>query len=535
MSLRKNVVNVDVDTALEKNPVGYFHYLLILLCGINFMSDALEVNLLSFLSTCAGEEWNLSDTAQASITSVVFAGIIAGSMFWGSFADRVGRRVAFIAAGTVISIGGILTCFATSFPYLVAFRGLVGLGIGGSNIAFDLLAEYLPPKNRGSLLIFIEYFWTFGSMLVAGVAWLCLSKYGWRLLAGVTVIPIAFTVIFSIFYLPESPRWHLMQGNHEEAKKVIEWAYRQNGVSLTDMFGENVRIVDENHVDSVHSSAVNEANATSPLPQNDLLMDDDSFEPVQQHIESELSYWNIILDKNIRKVSIPLWCVWALFGFTYYGLILFVARVYSKNSSSGDDNEQSCSFDYSSIFINSLSELIGTTFGVVLIDRIGRVNTQMIFYLLSGLFVAMVSVPSLSSGGVLAVAFVGRMCIMTASSSTWVLTPELYSTEYRTFGHAICVSMSKVGAFISPFIVVSSFSIPAVATILGIANALAVLSVYFLPDSTGLSLGKGRQNSIALILPGSTDAGSDYVNDVLHNPLILNQEESPKKFRDNFL
>lgn len=521
MTLRTNTLNVTVDNALERNPVGVFHYALVILCGINFMSDALEVNLLSFLATCAGSEWNLSDTQQASITSVVFGGIIAGSMCWGSFADRYGRRLAFLFAGSIISIGGFLTCIAPSFPYLLVFRGIVGFGIGGSNIAFDLLAEYLPPSNRGSLLIFIEYFWTFGSMLVAGVAWLCLSNYGWRFLSAISAIPITLTVIFSFFYLPESPRWYLVQGKHEEAKQVISWTYEQNGVNLNEMFGADVRIVEELSIQDIDESHVSPlfSHDDAPNNSNNLLTKE----------SSEISYWDIIFNKDIRRVTIPLWFVWALFGFTYYGLILFVTRVYSNGDSddgSGDDG--GCSFDYSAIFINSLSELVGTTLGVLLIDRIGRINTQMIFYFLSGLFVALVSIPNLSSSGILAVAFIGRSCIMTASSSTWVLTPELYSTEYRTFGHAICVSMSKVGAFISPYIVVSTFSISAVATILGVANGLAVFFVYLLPDSTGLSLGKGRKNSIAGIFT-SHDTNKEG-NKLLQDPLV-----AENKARENFL
>lgn len=516
MTLRANRLNVDVDSALEKNSVGMFHYAMLLLCGVNFMSDALEVNLLSFLATCAGSEWNLSDTQQASITSVVFGGIIAGSMCWGSFADRYGRRLAFICAGSIIALGGFLTCLAPSFPYLLVFRGVVGFGIGGSNIAFDLLAEYLPPNNRGSLLILIEYFWTFGSMMVAGVAWLCLSNYGWRFLSAISAIPVALTVIFSIYYLPESPRWYLIQGKPEEAKRVIEWTYQQNGRSLTEVFGADVNIVEE-----LPSQDDQNKDQMSPLFSHD---SSSKFPAESNHPSSgartEVSYWDIILDKKIRKVTIPLWLVWGLFGFTYYGLILFVTRVYSKNDGDDGNDDGGCSFDYSSIFINSLSELIGTTLGVVLIDRIGRVNIQMIFYFLSGLFVALVSVPNLSSGGILAVAFIGRFCIMTASSSTWVLTPELYSTEYRTFGHAICVSMSKVGAFISPYIVVSAFSIPAVATILGVANGLAVLCAYLLPDSTGLSLGKGRQNSIAAMITGGDTGVAEEKRELLEDPLI---------------
>ena len=56
----------------------------------------MEVSLLSFVATCAGIDWDLSDSEIASITSVVFAGELLGSMFWGHFADVYGRRVCFV-------------------------------------------------------------------------------------------------------------------------------------------------------------------------------------------------------------------------------------------------------------------------------------------------------------------------------------------------------------------------------------------------------------------------------------------------------
>jgi hypothetical protein len=34
--------------------VGYFHYRLLLMCGMCFMADAMEVSLLAFMATCAG-------------------------------------------------------------------------------------------------------------------------------------------------------------------------------------------------------------------------------------------------------------------------------------------------------------------------------------------------------------------------------------------------------------------------------------------------------------------------------------------------
>lgn len=60
------------------------------------MADSLEVNLLSFLSTCAGAEWNLTNAQNASITASVFAGVLLGTIFWGEFSARHGRRLTFL-------------------------------------------------------------------------------------------------------------------------------------------------------------------------------------------------------------------------------------------------------------------------------------------------------------------------------------------------------------------------------------------------------------------------------------------------------
>jgi MFS transporter, putative metabolite:H+ symporter len=85
-----------LDEILEKIPLGYFHYRLLVVCGMSFMADAMEVTLLSFISTCAGADWGLADSEIALIASIVFVGVLVGSLFWGPFADHFGRRYAFI-------------------------------------------------------------------------------------------------------------------------------------------------------------------------------------------------------------------------------------------------------------------------------------------------------------------------------------------------------------------------------------------------------------------------------------------------------
>eukprot|EP01040_Poterioochromonas_malhamensis_P007299 gene7298-7875_t len=423
-------IPITLDDALEMNKVGFYQYRLLLLCGFAFMADALEVNLLSFLSVCAGKEWDLSDAEEASITGIVFAGIVCGSGFWGILSDKYGRKIAFIFATTIITVGG----------------GLVGFGIGGANVPFDLLAELLPVSQRGGFLVYIEYFWTFGSILVAGLAWACLSQSGWRTLALLTVIPVGITSLLSIIYLPESPRWLLAVGRNTEAEKIISDAAAVNGVKMPSFRLRNDQ--------ELHAANVD--------------------------------YLDIVKEPHLRKVTLPLWMVWAGFGCTYYGIILFVTRLYS--TSSDDDDSDTCTFDYSSIFYNALSEVGAVTFNGLVLEHFGRVKMQTVFYALSAVTVFCMGL-GIHDGALVAVGMIGRIAVMIASSTTWVATPELYATEYRTIGHATCVSFSKIGAMVSPYIVISALDPIYVGIILAAVNLIAACSAWCLPETTGIKLG----------------------------------------------
>jgi hypothetical protein len=68
-----------------------------------------------------------------------------------------------------------------------------------------------------------------------------------------------------------------------------------------------------------------------------------------------------------RSTTIPLWVVWGCFGFVYYGVILFVSRIFTDNGD--DDDEITCDFSYSDIFISATSEVAGVFIAGVVIDR----------------------------------------------------------------------------------------------------------------------------------------------------------------------
>ena len=395
------------------------------------MADALEVSLLTFMSACAGIEWGLSSDQKAAITGIVFAGILVGSLFWGIIADRFGRKKTLIWVYFIISVFGILSGLAPNYIWLIIFRALVGFGIGGANIPFDLLAEFLPLSHRRTFLVYIEYFRSIGSLFVAGFAWSCLSTFGWRFLTLMTTIPVILTSLLSILYLPESPRWLLLKGRKDEAERVVREAAAVNGFTMppfslaTDLGDLNshtngsyldfINIVEPKQI-SVSSSMLPGSNSSGGggIPIISHYKNIPLYSAIKMDIIKEFSYSDLLKMKEIRNISIPLWILWGIFGFTYYGIIIFVSRLYSYNEE--DDSTDICNFDYKSIFLNSLAELLGVFISSLLIDKCGRIYTQFLFYCIAGISAYLMGL-NINGYNLLLIAGIARMSIMASSVS----------------------------------------------------------------------------------------------------------------------
>jgi len=50
-------------------------------------------------------------------------------------------------------------------------RILLGVGFGGTGVAFSMFSEFLPIKNRGTYLVTFEVFWTIGILFETLLAW----------------------------------------------------------------------------------------------------------------------------------------------------------------------------------------------------------------------------------------------------------------------------------------------------------------------------------------------------------------------------
>lgn len=149
---------------------------------------------------------------------------LIGSLTSGKTSDLIGRRYTIVLAALTFLVGAILMGLAPSFPFLMAGRVVAGVGVGYSlMIAPVYVAELSPALSRGFLTSLPEVFVNVG-ILLGYVANYTLSglpqSLNWRVMLGLSAFP-ATVVAVGVLAMPESPRWLVMRGQVDEAKRVL--------------------------------------------------------------------------------------------------------------------------------------------------------------------------------------------------------------------------------------------------------------------------------------------------------------------------
>eukprot|EP01147_Barroeca_monosierra_P011135 gene11135-3195_t len=93
--------------AIKAVGFGWQQIRVIIICGLCFCTDSIEVGLLTFLQVEAKESFHLSDIQESTLTSVVFAGELIGALFWGPFADKFGRKRGSFFPAMMVAVSGV--------------------------------------------------------------------------------------------------------------------------------------------------------------------------------------------------------------------------------------------------------------------------------------------------------------------------------------------------------------------------------------------------------------------------------------------
>lgn len=168
-------------------------------------------------------QYHLTNLMNGVVVSSVLCGALVGSFLSGTFADYFGRRKLLIITSLIFVVGALGSAATTGILDLILSRFVVGFAIGIASFAAPLyISEVAPPEHRGALVSLNQLAITLGILLAYFVDMAYQhSTNNWRLMFGFGVIP-AVILFFGMLFLPRSPRWLVLKGRMDEARKTLK-------------------------------------------------------------------------------------------------------------------------------------------------------------------------------------------------------------------------------------------------------------------------------------------------------------------------
>jgi MFS family permease len=233
-----------VPARLDRLPWAKFHWLIVVGLGVSWILDGLEIQIVS--QAGFQSDLHVSNAAVGALGSVYLVGEVVGALFFGRITDRLGRRKIFILTLAIYLIGSGLAGLSWNLAVLGVFRFIAGVGIGGEYSAINsAIDELIPSHYRGRVDIAINGTYWGGAALGACANLYLLSPHfpsehwGWRI--GFFIGPVLGLLIIGLRrHIPESPRWQMTHGYHDEADRTVDRIERQ----LTEQ-GHRLEPVDE--------------------------------------------------------------------------------------------------------------------------------------------------------------------------------------------------------------------------------------------------------------------------------------------------
>jgi putative MFS transporter len=397
------VVVMDLVSRVQRLPIGKFHYTLLWVIGLGWMFDAMDTGLIAFILTSMAEEWNMSASEKGWVVSIGFLGMAIGAVFSGGLADRIGRRTVFAMTLVIYSIATALCAFAPNLTWLLIFRFIVGLGLGGQlPVAVTLVSEYIPAHVRGRFIVLLESFWGLGWLVAALVSYFVIPSYGWHIAFLIGGLP-ALYVFMILKKVPESVPYLINRGRVEEAHALVQKLERQCGVEVIDYI---------------------------------------EVKPVAE--KQNISFRQLWSGPFARR-TLMLWLIWFGIVYSYYGIFTWLPSLLVKQGYSIVQ-----SFEY--VLIMILAQLPGYVAAAWLVEKWGRKPTL-------ASFIGMCAIAAYFFGQantVNMIMFWG--CLLSffnlgAWGVLYTYTPEQYPTNIRAFGSGWASAVGRMGGIVAPIVV----------------------------------------------------------------------------------
>ncbi|WP_345814158.1 MFS transporter [Paraburkholderia sp. PREW-6R] len=388
---------------LDALPISGFHRRMLWLIAAGMFFDSFDITLAGSVLGALVHSGVSNLKLNGYFISATFVGMAIGGTLAGMLGDRFGRKFTYQANLLVFGLASIAAGFASSMPWLIALRLIMGIGLGAEIVVgYSTLIEVIPPRQRGrysALLALVTNSALFVSSLTG---YFLIPLWGWRSMFFVSGAG-ALLVWVARKSMPESPRWLAGEGRLDEADQIVTRIEEE-------IHGKGYRAPEEPQTIEEHA----------PMP------------PLSVLFSREV--WTRTLVGSTISIVI---------GIAIYSFVTWVPTFLLKQGLS-----LSSSLGYSMLM--SLGGPVGAAIGVLCTDRFGRRRCITIASLLG----AVMGVSYALSTSPMMAAVMGFLlfCCLYAIVALAVACyiPELFGTRYRLRGNGFCAVLGRIASFCAP-------------------------------------------------------------------------------------
>jgi PHS family inorganic phosphate transporter-like MFS transporter len=442
--------STDLMASLDDASLSKFHFRAVLVSGMGFFTDAYDLFVIGIASTLIKLQWDLSSGKLALLNATMLGAAFLGACMFGRIADLIGRKRVYWLVAAIMVVAAVGSALSPSYWVLIAFRFLLGLGVGGDYpVSAVLMTEYANRNDRGRLVGLVFSTQALGLVVGPLVALALLgagtgSDVAWRTLLGLGAVPAA-AVVYLRRRMPESPRYQVqLQGRTTEAESEMA-AFSDGKLQGSTAGGARRRI----------------------------------------------GLGAFLSNRSFLVMLAGTAGCWFLLDYAYYGNTISTPQIIELIS----PNSSTMTTIAIQLAIFAVAAVPGYILAIARMDRIGHRRLQLTGFVMMGLCFAVIAlVPGMTTAVLPFLVVYGISYFFTEfgpNMTTFVMPGELYPVSVRATGHGISAGIGKFGAFIGVFlfpVLQESLGLRGTLLLTAGVSVLGALLTLVLPEPAGRSL-----------------------------------------------
>lgn len=404
---------------------------------MGFFTDAYDLFIIGFVLVILKNQWGVTGGIEKlGASSVALLTAAFGSWAFGRLADRFGRKSVYGWEMLVLAAGAVASAFSPNVWWLIAFRAVLGFGIGGDYpVSSTIMSEYAGRRDRGKMVALV------------------FSAQG----IGLVVGPLLAVVLLAVGISPD-PVWRILLAVGALPALSVFWLRRQ--IAETPRF----RLAQQ---------------------------DKQNIQQNEQYADRHADRTRLLRDRRLVKWLFAASVSWFLFDFAYYGDTIASDSIVTKVAHHATPLQTS-GIELGIFAIFSLPAFYLAAFTI---DQIGRRRLQIIGFIGIAAFFALVwAIPGVDTNLALFVVLFGATFFFSQfgpNTTTFVYPSEIFPVETRTTGNGVAAGVAKIGAFGGAAILpalVTSWGLTDMILIPAGISLVAALVTLLLPEPSGVSL-----------------------------------------------